>query len=336
MATKRIERQNKVSKQGLLFGDETGKKPEPSELMKVIAEKVPSKKKILKDFPPEEAQLILEKLEQRKREERAREGIANEDGDASKEVEEARRERIRRIKRIAKEMEIGNRSKVILFPSYSRNSDTTEWYKMGNFSALYYAYRMAERMGKVPKIQVDKDRFSKMHSIVCIRDIDKFVNSAMALGEFERYEITLDDMYVFHLKHELSDVDLALLRKTGAMQKEAMHNVLRSKKASPELYLTILMLGRQVLKATENLHGVYRDGIGNKIMQNAVELLGVYFRFANRMIDIDTAKGEMANLILDIRAGMAILGDVELVTATRICAIGETIVKIESLVKELK
>ena len=83
-------------------------------------------------------------------------------------------------------MEIGNRSKLILFPSYSRNSDQVEWYKMGNFSALYYVYRMADRMGKTPKIQRDNDRFSKMHGIVCINGIERFLERTMKLNEFEK------------------------------------------------------------------------------------------------------------------------------------------------------
>lgn len=63
------------------------------------------------------------------------------DGGEEKERESLRKDTIREVKRIAKEMEIGNRNKLILFPSYSRNSDQVEWYKMGNFSALYYMYK---------------------------------------------------------------------------------------------------------------------------------------------------------------------------------------------------
>ena len=56
------------SKQWTLFGAEKDNREPASELMKVVAEKVPSKKKFLKDFAPEEARMILSKLRQNKNE----------------------------------------------------------------------------------------------------------------------------------------------------------------------------------------------------------------------------------------------------------------------------
>ena len=132
-----------VQKKKLEEKEKEGKQP-ATELMKVIAENVPSKKKILKDFAPEEAQMILSRLRRNKNEnEKMETGVdMGKDGwGEEKERESLRKDRIREVKRIAKEMEIGNRSKLILFPSYSRNSDQVEWYKMGNFFALYYVYK---------------------------------------------------------------------------------------------------------------------------------------------------------------------------------------------------
>ncbi|MBQ3470443.1 hypothetical protein IJH23_01890 [Candidatus Saccharibacteria bacterium] len=327
------------SKQGTLFGTEKSNREPASELMKIVAEKVPSRKKILKDFAPEEARMILSKLEQNKNENEKMETGADKgksEWGEEKERESLRKDRIREVKRIAKEMEIGNRSKLILFPSYSRNRDQVEWYKMGNFSALYYVYRMADRMGKTPKIQRDNDRFSKMHGIVCINGIEKFLERTMKLNEFEKYEKTLDGLYIVYMKQALSDADLALLRKTGELQKEAMHNVLRPKKASPELYLTILMLGRQIMRIVEKMDIVYRSSIGDTIYRTVLELMEVYFLFMDKKIDIEKAKDDMIRKLFRIRAGMTLLGEDEIASAVKICAVGETIVKIEILVNGLR
>ena len=305
---------------------------EATELMKTIAEKVPSKKKIMNDFSPAEQAEIFERIERGN----ARAKALKLKRDDSIEDEE-RRELIRKIKRTAKEMEMGNQSRVILFPSYSRNGSELSWYKLGDFSALYYTYRMAERMGRnIPTIQKDKDRFYRMKMIVSIRDVDEFIERALKLKEFEKHEVTLDKVHIFYLKHALEDDEYAMLKHTGEMQKEMMHNVLRPKKAAPEMYLDILMLGRQVMRMTTALGIIHRYEIGDRVAENVLEMLNTYYDYTGGLIDAETARREMQRRVFRVRAGMAMLGDDDAVKPTKACAIGETVTKIENLINELK
>ena len=305
------------------------KKEPASELMKRVAVKVPSKKKIEKDFSPEEAKEIYARINQAK--------LAQTAESEQKQAETAERKAmIHRIKKIAKEMEIGNKDKIIIFPSYSKKKDGATWYKMGNFSALYYVYRMADRMGKKPKPQKDRDHFSKMRVIVSIFDVDGFVKQAMELNEFDRHEKTLDDIHILYLKKGLSDTELALLKRTEELRKEAMHNILRPKKALPEMFLTILMLGRQVLSATGSMERIYRVEVGEMVMQDVMQLMQVYYYYTGGFTDRDSTKIEMQKTLFRIRAGIAMLGDADAIEPTKACAIGETIVKIETLITELK
>ena len=195
-----------------------------SELMKVVAMKAPIKSRIKKDFSLAEQEEIQKKIDERKKQ---RQEIADE----KNEEIVARRKRIVAIKKKAKEMEKGNKSRIILFPSYSRNFDDLQWYKLGDFSAIYYAYRMASRMGRTVKVQKDTDKFSRMEAICCIKEVDKFLKLATELNEVERYEKTKDGFYVLYLKKELSDDEVGILRRTGVMRKEMLHNVLRPKKS---------------------------------------------------------------------------------------------------------
>ena len=310
---------------------ELEKKP-ASELMKTIAEKVPSKKKIMSDFSPAEQAEIFERIERND----ARAKMADQKQENSIE-DEARRELIRKIKRTAKEMETGNQSKIILFPSYSRNGAELSWYKMGDFSALYYTYRMAERMGRrMPTIQKDKDRFYKMRMIVSVRDVDELIEKAMKLKEFEKHEETLDKVHILYLKQALEDDEYAMLRHTGEMQKEMMHNVLRPRKAAPEMYLNILMLGRQVMRMTTALGIIHRYEIGDKVAENVLEMLNAYYDYTGGLIDAEAARREMQRRVFRVRAGMALLGDDDAVKPTKACAIGETIAKIENLINGLR
>lgn len=328
------DRQNKENEQNKKNGQsKKSEKQEPaSELMKVIAEKIPSKKKILRDFSPAEQAEIFERIQRGK--DAAKKTVENERDNFEN---EARKELIRKIKRLAKDMEIGNKSRIILFPSYSRNGAALEWYKMGDFSALYYTYRMSERMGrKAPTIQKDTDKFYKMRSIVSIRDVDTFIEQAMKLNEFDRHEETADKIQILYLKHALEDDELATLRRTGEMQKEMMHNVLRPKKAAPEMYLTLLMLGRQVMRMVSKLGIIYRYEIGDKVAENTLEMMNTYYDYTGGLIDAETARIEMRRRVYRVRAGMAILGDDDAIRPTQACAIGETVVKIELLIGEMR
>ena len=304
-----------------------------SELMKKVAVKAPSKRKIERDFSPAEAKEIFGRINQAKL---ANEGVGSIDQLEEQAKVARRKDKIRKIKKFAKEMEVGNRDKIIIFPSYSRNKDELTWYKMGNFSALYYLYRMADRMGKTPKPQKDNDHFSKMDVIVSISDVDKFIKTAMRLNEFGRHEETLDKVHILYLKKALTDTELALLKRTEELRKEAMHNILRPKKALPEMFLTILMLGRQVLAATGSMERVFRVEVGEAVMKDVMELMNVYYYYTGNILDLDITKTELKKALFRIRAGIAILGDVDAIMPTKACAIGETIVKIEHLVSELK
>lgn len=313
--------------------EKEGQEP-ATELMKVIAEKIPSKKKIKKDFSLAEQAEIFAKIDSERKNVSGFDAIEQE---KQKIKDEEWHEHIRDVKKIAKNMEIGNKSKIIIFPSYSRNSRELTWYKMGDFSALYYAYRMVDRMGRnFPKLQKDKDRYYKMKVIVSITNIGDFINRAMKLKEFEKHEETLDKIHILYLEKGLSDEELALLRRTGEMRKEMMHNVLRPKRAMPEMCLTILMLGRQVMAMNQKLERTYRYEIGDKVMEDVVKLLEIYYDYTGQLLDVVSVKDVMTKIVYRMRAEMSLIGENGAVEPGKICAIGETIVKIELLINEMK
>ena len=107
--------------------------PEPAtKLMKTVAAKTMNKKSMNKVFSPEEIEEILAKR------------------DSGEKLATAEQKAIgaeyRRIKRRAKEMEKGNQSRIIVVPSIKSGDG---FYKVFDFSALYYVYRLADRMGRM-------------------------------------------------------------------------------------------------------------------------------------------------------------------------------------------
>lgn len=311
--------------------DEWTVKPEKepaTDLMKEVARKAPVKKKIQKDFTPEEAKEIKQAVDKARPDPNATE--------VEKLRAQERRKKIVRIKKLAKEMEIGNRSKVILFPSYSQKTDELKWYKMGEVSALYYAYRMADRMGRKGKTQRDTDKFSKMSWIVSINGIEKFLEQAMQLNEFERYEETLDGIYILYLKKPLTDEEVGILRRTEKERKEMMHNVLRPKNADAKVYQTILTLDRQLMPRLAKIQKGYYRTVGDKVAAATVELTEIYFCFADGLIDTARLKAEMLMRINKIRAGLSVLGENSVWGYDVATAIGENVALLRQMIIEMK
>lgn len=306
-----------------------GRHAPASELMKVVAAKVPVKSKIKKDFSTSEQEEIRWKIQK----------LAAQKSTVEKEKSEEaieRRKRIVAIKKKAKEMEKGNQSKIILFPSYSRDSDKLEWYKMGEFSAMYYVYRMAARMGRTAKLQKDTDKFWRMSTVASIKMIDKFLELAKGLNEIDRHEETTDGFHLLYLKKPLTDEEVGVLRRTEAMRKEMMHNVLKPKKADTGVYQAILMVDRQVLPKINNMQKGYFITVGDRMVQSIHELTTTYFMYADGMIEVGIARKKLLELTMCLMSGVALLGEVDALGADTATAVGENVNHLKKLIQEMK
>lgn len=300
-----------------------------SDLMKAVAMHAPVKKKIDKDFSPAEAAEIKRNLaiQHAKKEELAKE-----------ETPEAltRREKIINIKKWAREIEKTNQDKLVIFPSYSRNSDKLEWYKMADFSAMYYTYRMANRMGRTARIMKDTDKYAKMKAVVSIKNVELIVKQAMQLGDFSRYEKTLDEAYILYLRKPLTDEEVGVLRRTNETRHEMMHNTLRPKRADAAIYQAILMIDRQVLPRISKMEKGYYVSIGDTMAKQIHQITQTYFKFADGLIDAETARKTLLGLIDGLLAGAALLGELEVWSYDVSTVIGENITNLKRLVSELK
>ena len=300
-----------------------------TDLMKAVAMKAPVRRKIDRDFPPEVAAEIRQNLREQKAEQTPPALV-------KAEADRMRREKIIKVKKIARELERGNNSRLILFPSYSRDSDQTEWYKLGNLSALYYTYRMADRMGRSARIMRDTDKFAKMDGIVSIRGIKKFIEQVELLNEFGDHEETLDGIYIFNFKRPLSPEDIAALRRTESERKKMMHNVLRPKRADPAVYQAILNIDRQVLPRTAKMEKGYANTIGNAMAMAILELTEIYFRMAKGYLELELARARLLELVERIKACAALLGENDVWSGDVASSIGVNLVFLEEAIVKMK
>ena len=289
--------------------------PEPAtDLMKTVAAKTMNQKSLNKVFSPEEIEEILAKR------------------DSGEKLTTAEQRAIeaeyRRIKRHAKEMEKGNNDRVIVVPSIKSNDG---FYKVFDFSALYYVYRLADRMGRSAKLMNDNDRYSKMIHAASLVNIDKFIEQFKRL-ENPRIDLTEDGIYIFTLKKPLTDTEVAQLRLIEETRRDKLHNILKPKNMDPAVFQAILMVVRQVAPKVKKLERHDYYAIGEEMLHNLNLLLTVYFDYTNGVMKKDEAGKQLIMLVDSLFASLAILSEERVWDYSASAMIGENINEVRRLV----
>ena len=285
-----------------------------TELMKTVASKTMNEENIKKVFSREEIEEILTKRDS---------GI-----DITPSEHKAIREQYRRIKRHAKELEKGNQSRLIVVPSIVTGDG---FYKVFDFSALYYVYRLAERMSRSARLLSDNDHFSRMIYMASIVNLDKFIAQMMHL-ENSDLEITEDKIYIFTLKKPLTDDEVGQLRMIEETRREKLHNVLRPKAMDPAVYQSIMMVIRQVAPRVKKLDRHYYYAIGEGMLKDLNRLLATYFDWANGLKGREEASIELMTVVDSLFASLAILSETRVWDYGVAASIGENINEVRRLV----
>lgn len=282
-------------------------------LMKKVAEKAPHVEKMRKAFSKGEINEILARV----------------DGGEIISTEERAllREKYRKIKRQVKEMEAGNQSKVIAFPSLTNGQG---WYKVVEFSALYYVYRLADRMGRKARVYKDTDKFLKCLYSATFQNIDEFRAQFEELAQ-PTLEITKDGVYIFTLKTPLTDDEVGMLRRVEATRREKLHNILRPKEMSPATYQAILMVMRQVTPKVRKLQKQYYFTTGEGMVKDIQLMLALYFDFANGISDRAETGREILKAIDRLFAGLSLLAETQVWPYDVSLMIGENINNVRRL-----
>ena len=163
-------------------------------LMKTVAEKAFVESKARKVFSQEEIDEILDKKTFGE--------------DLTKQDRAVLRMQYKKMKSWVKEKEAGNQSQVIAIPSLTDGTD--EFYKVFDFSALYYVYRLADRMGRNATLRIDKDERPKMLYQASIKDIEKFTEQFQEL-ENPTVEKTLEGVV------DMGNVAIIMVLMDGAL-----------------------------------------------------------------------------------------------------------------------
>lgn len=323
MTEKQKKSETSVPKQTSFLEDFDSKKSKSSatDLMKIVAESIPIKNKLKKSFSEDEVRQILANSTKYMTEEERQERAAK----------DKFKKNLKRIKRLILDMEATNRDKLIFYQS----SYEGQFYRALDTSALYYAYRLADRMGRKCNVMVDNDRFSKALYVATISGMEKFIKQFEEL-EGGKPEITVDGIYIFPLKKPISDEDFSMLRQTENTKQERLHNILKPQKMAPAVYQQILMIIRQLAPRSEKLRNdtINYRMLGDEMLKNLIKILVIYTDYANGLF----TKQESAKLIFretgKIKAALIILGETRKWGVTPLVSAGNNVNILEHLIEK--
>lgn len=308
----------------MITPEEKGKKKNKdvaaTPLMKRVAAAAPNNKKSFeKTFSKPEQEEIARK----------RVGGAEPEQDSVRLAKAEKREKYRAIKRRVKEMEIGNQDRIIAFPSLS---DDDRWYKLMEFSALYYAYRLAPRMGRKARILQDSDRFLKSQFATSLFNIEDFVAKIKDYEEGIKIDKSKDGVYIFTLPRPITDDDYAALRRTEETRRERLHNVLKPKDMDPAIFNALLMVERQLLPRIKKLERGYYDAVGKTMAENVHRIMMIYGMLTDGLVGKDDAGIAILENVNSLAAGLILLAELRTWPYETAALIGENINTLKKLV----
>ncbi len=314
MAQKQMAKKDEIAK-----GDKTGQKKEKNApatlMMKKVAVKAANKVEAGSNKD------VVEKLRKEDQEKKKKEQDIK-----------ALRDEYRRIKRWVKEKEASNNSRIIIFPVLTGRG---EWYKTVEFSALYYVYRLAERMGRNAKIYKDKDNFLKCMYTASLQNVEKLVQDFITFEKpKEKVVKTKEGVYILTLNKPLTDDEVGALRRTEETRRDLMHNSLKPKEMEPEAYQALLMVVRQVMPKIRKLAANNYMMLGEDMMRDIRQIMAVYFDMTNGLIPRKEAGKEMLRLINRVIAAFSILGETRVWDYLMVAAVAENLNNLKRIVEK--
>lgn len=263
-----------------------------TDVMKAVAAHAPNERMMQKVFSPQEIDDILLKRD------------CGEDLTKAESV--VLRKQFAKMKRWALEKEKTNNQQLIFVPSIT---DDKGFYKAYDISALYYVYRLADRMQRQAHVAADNDSYSKALHMARLVNMPLFVEQIKKLVN-ATLEITEDGIYVFTLPKPLTDDEIGELRRTEQVRRDKLHSIVRPAGMDPGSYNQILMIVRQVAPKTRKLDRENYYLYGERMLADLQTVLSLYFDFSMGILTKPEARVGMVRAMNRIRSALGILSEV--------------------------
>lgn len=283
-------------------------------VMKAVAVHVPMKEQMKRTFTQEEIDEIMVKRE-------AGEQLNK------KEVNELRK-KFQKMKRFALEKEKTNNQQVIFVPCIM---DDKGFYKAYNISALYYGYRVADRVGRKAQVRPDTDSYSKALHTVSLANMPKFIEEFKRIANVD-LEITDDGIHIFTLREPLSEDEIGMLRRTEQMRRDTLHGVLRPAAMDPKTFNEIMTLVRQVAPKVKKLDRQNYYLYGEEMQKSLQKILKIYYNFADGIIDRKEAGLELLEEINTLLSCLGVLAELDIWGLETSSVVGANVANLKRIV----
>lgn len=266
-----------------------------NELMKKVAVATGDVGKMKKVFTPEQIKEIMSKRQ-------AGIKVSDEEGMAL-----SRQTRLN--KRWVTERQVGEYGKIFVYPSYT-DTNGKIWYKMVDFSALYFHYHLADRMGVTANIFVDEDKYLQRRYTASIADIDRVALQFIELN-VGTVEEAANGIYVFNLKEPSNTEEYSAMVLTEENKRERVRNIFRPKAMSAEAYKTLLDTIRLFEPKIRHLENRFFTLFGTEMMKNFEEMLAVYYLYSDGLMEKKETGISLISLVDRQKAILAILEEAD-------------------------
>lgn len=266
-----------------------------TELMRRVAERATNIGRIDEYFTPEDIGKIMEKRRQG-------EETTKEEGQRASKATRAN-------KKWVKTRAMGDYGRLFMYPSYT-DSKGKIWYKMLDFSALYYAYCLADAMGVTANVMNDTDKYVRAEYVVSVYDPEIVAEKFYELGMGTVLK-TMTGVYILELT-----VPAAYETYQGLMQKEherreKLENATRPAAMAPETYTKVLEAARLLGDKLAHMQKYQLNVLGSKVMEGMSNLLKIYFLYSDGFIDKATTAKQLIDELDRMRGEVVLLGELD-------------------------
>lgn len=315
MAKKKIEKKVKEKLQ-----EGTVEVKPATELMKKVAAATLDREKMEKDFTPEE---IKEIMARRVKQE---------------EISKADSQKLSKMTRTNKKWvrlhAAGDYGRLFFYPSYTAKNGEI-WYKTLDFSALYFVYNLAERIGMNVNIYDDKDAYVKATYTASVRDIEKVAIKFMELGG-KNVEITTTGVYILTLQQPMSADYYSDLMCMEEERRDRVNNLLKPAAMQPITHKMLLDVVRQLGPKIRRLEKRDFFSLGQNMISELEDLFKLYYLYSDGLIDKKTTGLKLMATLNKLKAGLAILQELGAWENVAIPAmLGESLMRLrEQIIKD--
>ena len=162
-----------------------------------------------------------------------------------------------------------------------------------------------------------------MSHVVSLKNIESFAEEMMQLNDFESFEKTLDDIYIFYLKKPLEKEEVWILKRTQAHQKNLAGDIIRPKNADANFYQYLLMFIRELLPKINRLEKGYYESIGIRVNNRMVDMVRAYTEYAEGFMRVEDFLKIAQNFVLDTRMMLVIFNENDVWSADKIVMFGD-------------